>query len=81
MPTDAYGVGYPLTSALVPPLSRPAAAFAEAVTPPSEMALPSPVSPRGSGRGERARAGTPSPSLIIPITNVPGYVHRDWKTA
>jgi hypothetical protein len=35
----------------------------------------------GFGRGERARADTPSPSLIISVTNVPSYVHRDWKTA
>ena len=35
----------------------------------------------GFGRGERARADTPSPSLIIPVTNVPSYVHRDWQTA
>ena len=35
----------------------------------------------GFGRGERARADTPSPSLIIPVSNVPSYVHRDWKTA
>ena len=34
-----------------------------------------------SGRGERARAYTPSPSLVIPVTNVPSYAHRDWKTA
>ena len=34
-----------------------------------------------SGRGERARADTPSPSLVIPVTNAPSYVHRDWKTA
>ena len=33
------------------------------------------------GRGERARADTPSPSLIIPVTNVPSCVHRDWRTA
>jgi hypothetical protein len=28
------------------------------------------------GRGERASADTPSPSLIIPVTNVPSYVYR-----
>jgi hypothetical protein len=36
---------------------------------------------RRNGRGERASADTPSPSLIIPVTNVPSYVYRDWKTA
>jgi hypothetical protein len=33
------------------------------------------------GRGERIRADTPSPSLLIPVTNVPTYVGRVWKTA
>lgn len=36
---------------------------------------------RRYGRGERARADTPSPSLIIPVADVPSYVHRDWQTA
>src|SRR5664280_1528684 len=27
------------------------------------------------GRGERARADTPSPILLIPVTNIPSYVH------
>jgi hypothetical protein len=31
---------------------------------------------RTSGRGERARADTPSPILLIPVTNVPSYVPR-----
>ena len=35
----------------------------------------------GFGRGERASADTPSPSLVIPVTNAPSRVHRDWKTA
>jgi hypothetical protein len=30
----------------------------------------------GYGRGERTRANTPSPILLIPVTNVPSYVHR-----
>jgi hypothetical protein len=30
----------------------------------------------GFGRGERAGADTPSPSLLIPVTNVPSYVYR-----
>ena len=33
------------------------------------------------GRGERARADTPSPILLIPVTNVPSYVHRSSETA
>ena len=33
------------------------------------------------GRGERDCADTPSPSLIIPVTNVPSYVYRASKTA
>jgi hypothetical protein len=33
------------------------------------------------GRGERASTDTPSPSLIIPVTNVPSYVYRTSKTA
>ena len=36
---------------------------------------------RRNGRGERARADTPSPSLVIPVANVPSHVHREWKTA
>ena len=34
-----------------------------------------------NGRGERARADTPSPSLLIPVENIPSYVGRVWKTA
>jgi len=34
-----------------------------------------------SGRGERIRADTPSPSLLIPVANIPSYVGRVWKTA
>src|ERR1035437_2281772 len=34
-----------------------------------------------NGRGERIRAETPSPILLIPVTNVPTYVGRVWKTA
>jgi hypothetical protein len=34
-----------------------------------------------SGRGERIRAETPSPSLLIPVANIPSYVGRVWKTA
>jgi DNA invertase Pin-like site-specific DNA recombinase len=33
------------------------------------------------GRGERARADTPSPSLLIPVANIPSYVGRVWKPA
>jgi hypothetical protein len=29
-----------------------------------------------NGRGERLRADTPSPSLLIPVTNIPSYVGR-----
>ena len=39
------------------------------------------VEVRKTGRGERARADTPSPILLIPVTNVPGYVHRSTETA
>lgn len=35
----------------------------------------------GNGRGERVRADTPSPSLLIPVTNVPSYVHRASEIA
>jgi hypothetical protein len=35
----------------------------------------------GIGPGKRAQADTPSPSLAIPVTNVPSLVHRDWQTA
>jgi hypothetical protein len=35
----------------------------------------------GSGRGEGARADTPSPILLIPVINVPSYVHRASETA
>ena len=35
----------------------------------------------GSGRGERIRADTPSPSSLIPVANIPSYVGRVWKTA
>ena len=34
-----------------------------------------------NGRGERIRAYTPSPSLLIPVANIPSYVGRVWKTA
>jgi hypothetical protein len=50
---------------------------------------PRPVEPAGRGSGvdltgpipvsatdERDRADTPSPLLMIPVTNVPSYVHR-----
>ena len=33
------------------------------------------------GRGERARADTPSPILLIPVTNVPSFVHRSSEIA
>jgi hypothetical protein len=33
------------------------------------------------GRGERIRADTPSPSLLIPVVNIPSYVSLVWKTA
>ncbi len=34
-----------------------------------------------NGRGERIRADTPSPFLLIPVANIPSYVGRVWKTA
>jgi hypothetical protein len=34
-----------------------------------------------AGRGERIRADTPSPSLLIPVANIPSYVGRVWRTA
>jgi YD repeat-containing protein len=34
-----------------------------------------------NGRGERIRADTPSPSLLIPVANIPSSVGRDRKTA
>jgi hypothetical protein len=34
-----------------------------------------------SGRGEWIRADPPSPSLLIPVANIPSYVGRAWKTA
>src|ERR1035437_4861196 len=34
-----------------------------------------------NGRGERIRADTPSPSLLIPVANLPSYVRRVGKTA
>ena len=34
-----------------------------------------------NGRGGRIRADTPSPSLLIPVANIPSYVGRVWKTA
>jgi hypothetical protein len=34
-----------------------------------------------SGRGERVRAETPSPSLLIPVANIPSYVGSVSKTA
>ena len=33
------------------------------------------------GRGERTRADTPSPSLLIPVANIPSYVGRVCTTA
>jgi len=42
---------------------------------PAELRLPV------CGRGERIRAYTPSPSLLIPVANIPSYVGRVWKTA
>jgi hypothetical protein len=36
---------------------------------------------RRYGRGERASADTPSPSLVIPVVNVPSYVYGITKTA
>ena len=37
---------------------------------------------RSSGsRCERIRADTPSLLLLIPVTNIPSYVGRVWKTA
>jgi hypothetical protein len=36
---------------------------------------------REFGRGERASPDTPSPSLIIPVTNVPSYVYRTAQIA
>jgi hypothetical protein len=35
----------------------------------------------GYGRGERVRAETPSPSLLIPVANIPSYVGSVSKTA
>ena len=35
----------------------------------------------GYGRGERLKAETPSPSLLIPVTNISSHVGRVWKTA
>ena len=34
-----------------------------------------------TGRGVRIRADTPSPSLLIPVVNIPNSVGRVWKTA
>jgi hypothetical protein len=34
-----------------------------------------------NGRGERIRADTPSPSLLIPVANIRSYVGRARKTA
>ncbi|HEX7490099.1 MAG TPA: hypothetical protein VF337_00155 [Candidatus Limnocylindrales bacterium] len=31
--------------------------------------------------GEGSRADTPSPSLLMPVVNIPSYVGRAWKTA
>ncbi len=39
------------------------------------------VATQDNGRGERVRADTPSPILLIPVTNIPSYVGRVWKTA
>jgi hypothetical protein len=44
-------------------------------------ALPEEVGTLVCGRGERIRADTPSPSLLIPVANIPSYVGRVWKTA
>jgi hypothetical protein len=34
-----------------------------------------------NGRGERVRADTPSPVLLIPVVNIASYAARAWKTA
>jgi hypothetical protein len=34
-----------------------------------------------NGQGERLRAGTPSPSLLIPVANIPSYLGRASNTA
>jgi hypothetical protein len=36
---------------------------------------------RKTGRGERARADTTSPVLMIPVTNVPSYVKLGTEIA
>ena len=33
------------------------------------------------GRGDRISPDTPSPSLLIPVTNVPSYIHRASEIA
>ena len=57
-------------------LMEEARAHAFAAVVPSEF-----TAPVGYGRGERVRAETPSPFLLIPVTNIPSYVGRVWKTA
>ena len=39
------------------------------------------VDERKTGRGERTRADTPSPILLIHVTNVPSHVHRASEIA
>jgi hypothetical protein len=56
-------------------LSAHAVRYGLAAVLPSELRLPV------YGRGERIRAYTPSPSLLIPVANIPSYVGRVWKTA
>ena len=46
-----------------------------------ESTLPAEFDSPVNGRGERSRADTPSPSLLIPVANIPSYVGRVWKTA
>jgi len=36
---------------------------------------------RSGRRFNWIRADTPSPSLLIPVANIPSYVGRVWKTA
>jgi hypothetical protein len=40
-----------------------------------------PAATYSNGRGERVRAETPSPSLLIPVANIPSHLGRVWKTA
>ena len=36
---------------------------------------------REFGRGERVSADTPSPVVVIPVTNIPSFAHRSSKIA